>query len=167
MTSKGPTPSSEAASRRMARTGQRDTTAEMRIRRRLHALGLRYRVDYPLPNQPRRRADIAFTRARIAIFVDGCFWHGCPEHGTTPKSNIAFWRDKIETNQRRDQDTNARLEEAGWKVVRVWEHEDPGEVVVRLHRLVKMRLAMIEHKTPIAGLIDGDDTQSLSVYPFV
>jgi len=129
---KGPTPSSESASRRMANTGQRDTPAEMKIRRRLHRMGLRYRVDFPVLDRPRRRADIAFTRARVTVFVDGCFWHGCPEHGTWPKSNADFWRDKIETNRRRDRDTDERLAAAGWKVIRVWEHEDPDEAAERI-----------------------------------
>jgi DNA mismatch endonuclease (patch repair protein) len=77
----------------------------------------------PLLAKPRRTADIVFTRWRIAIFVDGCFWHGCPIHGTRPKSNAAFWREKIAVNVARDEDTNHRLEELGWLVVRIWEHE--------------------------------------------
>lgn len=129
--------SSKSASRRMANTGQRDTSAEMKIRRRLHRMGLRYRVDFPVLNRPRRRADIAFTRARVAVFVDGCFWHGCPEHGTWPKSNADFWREKIETNRRRDQDTDERLAAAGWKVIRVWEHEDPDEAAERIATAVR------------------------------
>ena len=102
-------------------------------------MGLRYRVDYPVLNRPRRRADIAFTKARVAVFVDGCFWHGCPIHGTWPKSNAEFWRDKIETNRRRDRDTNERLESAGWKVIRVWEHEDPEEAAKRIASAVRER----------------------------
>lgn len=138
---KGLIPSSELASRRMRLTGQRDTSAEMRIRRRLHGMGFRYRVDFPVLKRPRRRADLAFTRVQVAVFVDGCFWHGCPEHGTWPKSNVEFWREKIETNRRRDLDTNERLKAAGWEVVRVWEHEDPDEVVERIAELVRSRLA--------------------------
>lgn len=107
---------------------QRDTAAEVALRSLLHRRGLRFRVHYPLPNL-RRRADIAFPRLRIAVFVDGCFWHGCPEHGTWPKRNADWWREKIEANRRRDADTDARLGDQGWKVVRIWEHE-PAEVVV-------------------------------------
>ena len=132
-----PIPSSKAASKRMAATGQRDTPPEMELRRRLHAMGFRYRVDYPVLLKPRRRADMAFTKARVAVFVDGCFWHGCPEHGTWPKSNARFWREKIETNCRRDLDTNERLKLAGWKVIRVWEHEDPEKAAMRVARAVR------------------------------
>jgi DNA mismatch endonuclease (patch repair protein) len=103
---------------------QRDTAAEMALRSLLHRRGLRFRVHYALPSL-RRRADIAFPRQRIAVFVDGCFWHGCPEHATWPKQNADWWRDKIEANRRRDADTDARLKEQGWSVVRVWEHEAP------------------------------------------
>ena len=130
-------PSSESASRRMSNTGQRDTPAEMKIRRRLHGMELRYRVDFPVLKGLRRRADIVFTKVRVAVFVDGCFWHGCPEHGTWPKSNAGFWRDKIETNGRRDRDTDERLAAAGWKVIRVWEHEDPDETAERIARIVR------------------------------
>ncbi|MCG7932709.1 MAG: very short patch repair endonuclease [Candidatus Thiodiazotropha lotti] len=131
--------SSEAASHRMSRTGQRDTSAEMRIRRLLHAAGLRYRVDYLVLNRPRRKADIAFTRIRVAVFIDGCYWHGCPEHGTWPKANARFWREKIETNRVRDLDTNTRLEAEGWRVIRVWEHEEPREVVKKIIDVVRAR----------------------------
>jgi len=78
---------------------------------------------------------------QVAVFVDGCFWHGCPEHGTWPKSNIEFWREKIETNRRRDLDTNERLKAAGWEVVRVWEHENPDAAAERIAGLVRSRLA--------------------------
>lgn len=119
-----PKPSSQAASDRMAATGQRDTKAELKIRKVLYARGLRYRVDYPILKNPQRRADLAFLGPKVAVFVDGCFWHGCPEHGTWPKANAEFWRDKIETNQQRDRDTNRRLEADGWHVIRIWEHEE-------------------------------------------
>jgi len=118
-----PAASSPDALRRMKSQRQRDTAAETALRSLLHRRGLRFRVHYPLPNL-RRRADIAFPRLRIAIFVDGCFWHGCPEHRTFPKQNASWWRDKIEANRRRDTDTNAKLGQQGWSVIRVWEHED-------------------------------------------
>ncbi|MCU1676536.1 MAG: very short patch repair endonuclease [Frankiales bacterium] len=114
---------SEAVSRRMARTGRRDTAPELALRSELHRRGLRFRVDFPPIRGVRRRADVVFTRKRVAVFVDGCFWHSCPLHGTWPKKNRAWWREKIEANVRRDRDTNERLMEAGWSVVRVWEHE--------------------------------------------
>lgn len=96
----------------------------MALRRELHARGLRYRVNFPLPGMPRRRADIAFTRAKVAVFVDGCFWHGCPEHGTAPKNNATWWATKLARNAERDRETDRHLRDAGWAVVRVWEHEN-------------------------------------------
>ncbi len=134
-----PSPSSEAVSRRMSATGQRDTPPELEIRKRLFAKGLRYRVDYPVLTKPRRRGDIVFPRIKVAIFVDGCFWHGCPLHGTWPKANEEFWRKKIETNRSRDADTDRRLRKDGWMVIRVWEHEAPDEVAERILKAVKER----------------------------
>lgn len=111
----------------MTRQRQRDTKPEVAIRSALHRAGFRYRVNYqPLPGL-RRRADIAFPRKRVAVFVDGCFWHGCPDHATWPKENASWWREKIEANVRRDRDTDARLSSAGWTVIRIWEHEDTDE----------------------------------------
>lgn len=129
-----PKPSSPEVSRRFRRTRQTGTSAEMAIRRELHRRGFRYRVGYKVSSKPRRVADIVFTRYRLAIFIDGCFWHGCPTHGTWPKNNAAFWRDKIEANRQRDYDTNRRLAVAGWHVLRVWEHEAPVEAADRIER---------------------------------
>jgi DNA mismatch endonuclease, patch repair protein len=131
MASRGtPAATSPEALRRMKSQRQRDTAAEKLVRSLLHRSGFRFRVQYPLPNL-RRRADVAFPRLRIAVFIDGCFWHGCPEHGTWPKQNDEWWREKIDTNRRRDLDTDAKLSEQGWLVVRVWEHEE-AEVAVAL-----------------------------------
>ena len=105
----------------------RDTSPELRVRRLLHARGLRYRVDVP-PIGGRRRADIVFTRAKTAIFIDGCYWHGCPEHATLPKSNTSYWLPKLKRNIERDRETDARLRESGWTVRRFWEHEPPDQV---------------------------------------
>ena len=130
-------PSSANVSRRMARTGRRDTKPELELRRALFARGLRYRVDAPdRSRQYAGAADIVFAAAKVAVFVDGCFWHGCPDHATWPKANEEFWREKIETNRLRDRDTDRRLAEAGWSVVRVWEHEDarPGRRPTRENR---------------------------------
>jgi len=96
------------------------------LRRELFRRGLRYRVDVTVLKQPRRVADIVFPKQRIAVFVDGCFWHGCPEHATWPKQNAGFWQQKIGTNRIRDADTSERLQQLGWTVLRFWEHEDPG-----------------------------------------
>jgi DNA mismatch endonuclease (patch repair protein) len=108
---------------------RRDTKPELAIRKQLFAQGARYRVDYPLWFDRRRRADIVFPKQRIAIFIDGCFWHGCTEHYTAPKANMEFWSEKVSGNRSRDQDTNERLAQAGWLVLRFWEHETPGGVV--------------------------------------
>jgi DNA mismatch endonuclease (patch repair protein) len=108
---------------------QRDTSPEIAVRRILHAHGLRYRVDVRPEPGIRRRADIVFPRRKLAVFIDGCFWHGCPQHGSRSfKTNAAFWELKIERNMARDLDTTARLEAAGWRVLRFWEHLDPATV---------------------------------------
>jgi DNA mismatch endonuclease (patch repair protein) len=118
-------PPSPVTSVRMERGRQKNTGAEVALRSELHRRGLRYRVHYEIIKKPRRVADVAFTGPKIAIFVDGCFWHGCPEHATWPKHNAEFWREKIEANRARDADTNARLAGIGWTVLRFWEHESP------------------------------------------
>lgn len=129
-------PSSLESSRRMAKVRQKGTEAELSLRRELFRMGLRYRVNYRVLHKPRRVADLAFPRLRIAGFVDGCFWHGCPIHATWPKQNADFWRKKIETNQARDTDTDARLREQGWQVIRVWEHDPSPDAARRIARLV-------------------------------
>lgn len=134
-----PAASSVEARHRMRSVRRADTACEVAIRRVLHARGLRYRVDVaPLPGL-RRRADLVFAGPRVAVYVDGCFWHGCPTHATWPKANAEFWRNKIETNRRRDADTDARLAAEGWTVVRVWEHEDPAEASERIIEAVRKR----------------------------
>lgn len=134
-----PVPSSELASRRMKNTPTRDTPAELAIRRLLHSMGLRYRVDVRADPALRRRADVVFSRAKVAVFVDGCFWHACPDHGTSPKSNAAWWEEKLRTNVARDRDTDQRLRSAGWAVVRVWEHEDPASAAAAIAEVVAAR----------------------------
>ena len=119
-------------------TRRRDTPGELALRSALHALGLRYRVDTTLP-QTRRRADIAFGRSRVVVFVDGCFWHGCPEHGTWPKANADWWRAKITANVARDRDTDARLRKGGWGVLRFWAHEDMEVAAKRVAKIVLKR----------------------------
>lgn len=107
----------------MQATKRRDTAPELALRKELHKRGLRFRVDMaPIPGL-RRRADVVFTRRRVAVYVDGCFWHRCPQHATDPKSNVRWWAAKLEANVRRDRDTDIRLAAAGWTVVRIWEHE--------------------------------------------
>lgn len=115
----------------------RDTTPEMAVRRLLHAQGLRYRVDIrPVP-EIRRRADIVFTRRKVAVFIDGCFWHGCPEHGRTQfQRNETYWTAKIAANCLRDDETTQLLRESGWRVLRFWEHQDPVEVAQEIANAV-------------------------------
>lgn len=128
--------SSSDASRRMAKVRQKGTDAEMALRQELHRIGLRYRIDYDVLRKPRRVADVAFPGRKIAVFVDGCFWHGCPEHATWPKQNAEFWRQKIEANRRRDADTNERLRRLGWTVLRFWSHESPAEAAQTVAHVV-------------------------------
>ncbi|WP_461005731.1 very short patch repair endonuclease [Streptomyces capparidis] len=125
----------------MSRQKSRDTQVELALRSALHAAGLRYRVHRRPVKGVRREADIVFTSARVAVFVDGCFWHGCPEHATWPQNNAAFWRTKIEGNRTRDRDTDARFAEAGWLAVRVWEHEAVEAAAVRIREIVESRRA--------------------------
>jgi DNA mismatch endonuclease (patch repair protein) len=105
---------------------------ELEIRSALHRLGLRYSIDAPVVAGLRRRADLVFRTRRVAVFVDGCFWHACPEHATFPKANALWWRAKLAANRVRDLDTDRRLADAGWKVVRVWEHEQTADAVARI-----------------------------------
>ncbi|WP_307869172.1 very short patch repair endonuclease [Nocardiopsis sp. B62] len=126
------TATSEAARATMRANKGRDTGPELLLRSLLHARGLRYRVNArPLPELA-RTADVVFRKARVAVFVDGCYWHGCPEHHRPAKRRADFWRDKIEGNQARDTDTNERLRAQGWTVVRVWEHETPESALERV-----------------------------------
>jgi DNA mismatch endonuclease (patch repair protein) len=118
---------------------ERDTGIEREIRSRLHARGLRFRVHRRLLKGSRREVDVVFPGAKVAVFVDGCFWHGCPEHGTWPRNNADFWRRKIEGNVKRDRDTDARLEADGWTVLRVWEHEAPADAAARIADAVECR----------------------------
>jgi DNA mismatch endonuclease, patch repair protein len=123
----------------MSRQRRRDTDPEVLLRRRLHRLGYRFRVNYPLPGRRRRTIDIAFTRAKVAVFVDGCFWHACPEHATWPRANSAWWREKLEKNRARDAETDELLKEAGWRVVRVWEHADVDEALEEVLEVLPAR----------------------------
>jgi DNA mismatch endonuclease (patch repair protein) len=120
----------------MSKLGRRDTLPELAIRSELHRRGLRFRVDRAPLAGLRSRADIVFGPARVAVYVDGCFWHSCPEHGTMPKANAEWWERKLKRNQERDAETDRRLREEGWEVVRIWEHEDPVEATDRIIRVL-------------------------------
>lgn len=117
----------------------RDTTPELALRSLLHAMGLRYRVNRRPVSDVRRTADIVFGPSRVAVFVDGCFWHRCPEHGNVPKANADYWAPKLARNVERDRETDRLLRKAGWRVVRVWEHEDAQRASVKIARLVDSR----------------------------
>ena len=119
----------------------RDTVPEMAVRRLVHAAGLRYRVDArPLPDL-NRRADLVFSRAKVAVFIDGCFWHGCPCHHTTAKTNAEFWAEKVRRNRERDAETDHLLRQAGWTVIRVWEHEEAAAVAELVITAVRVQPA--------------------------
>ena len=127
-TSSAPHPSSPGVSARMARQARRDTKPELALRSALHRQGLRFRVDYHVPGMARRTIDVAFPGKKVALFVDGCFWHGCPLHGTYPTANADWWAEKIAANRRRDVETTEHLRGLGWQVLRLWEHDLPDGV---------------------------------------
>jgi DNA mismatch endonuclease (patch repair protein) len=118
----------------------RDTKPELALRSAVHRLGLRYRVSAKPLAELRRTADLVFPRAKVAVFLDGCFWHGCPEHHTVASANARFWADKVEGNRVRDRDTDGRLAAAGWVSVRIWEHEDPQLAARKVQEIVRARV---------------------------
>lgn len=125
----------------MQATPQRDTRPELTLRKALHRRGLRFFVHRCPVEGLRREADIVFPRARLAVFLDSCFWHGCPDHVTWPKANAAWWRNKIEVTRARDRDTDMRLVAAGWIALRIWEHEPAEEAADRVAMHVQGRRA--------------------------
>ncbi|OZF00535.1 very short patch repair endonuclease [Rhodococcoides fascians] len=125
-----------ATSARLSKQRRRDTKPEVALRRELHRLGLRYFVDRAPLKGMRRRADIVFPRRKVAVYVDGCFWHSCPVHATKPRNNAQWWADKLAANVARDRDTDDRLQTEGWTVVRIWEHEPVSDAAALvLHAL--------------------------------
>lgn len=140
--------SSAARRRNMQAIRSRDTTPERLIRRLVHANGLRYRVAArPLPDL-RRTADMVFRPARVAVFIDGCYWHGCPQHYVPPKTNPGYWSDKVARNIARDRDTDQRLTKAGWTVLRFWEHEPPEHCAAHITDEVERRRSTIQREKP-------------------
>ncbi len=130
-----PVASTPGIARSMRGNRRRDTSPERRLRSALHSRGWRFRVDLPVLTESKRtRPDLAFTRKRVAVFVDGCFWHCCPEHGRPPLSNTAYWGPKLARNAQRDQWDTERLQAAGWRVVRVWEHVPLEDAVADVER---------------------------------
>ncbi|MFF4306416.1 very short patch repair endonuclease [Streptomyces sp. NPDC001601] len=141
--------SSAARRRNMQAIRSRDTTPERLVRRLVHAQGLRYRVAArPLPGL-RRTADMVFRPAKVAVFIDGCYWHGCPEHYVSPKTNPGYWSDKVARNMTRDRDTDERLRAAGWLVLRFWEHESAEESSAAICQAVISR-------RPVSGAGEAD-----------
>lgn len=134
-----PKSTSVADSVRNAAIPSLDTRDERVLRSRLHSLGLRFRLHCRVVPGTKRSVDIVFPTARVAVFVDGCFWHRCPIHYRPPKGNAAWWEDKIGRNVVRDLDTTARLEEVGWHVIRVWSHEPVEEAALRIYAKVRSR----------------------------
>lgn len=117
---------------------KRDTRPEVALRSSLHRAGLRFRRDYPIRVPGRRpiRVDVAFTHARVAVFVDGCFWHSCPEHSNMPRANRSYWEPKLARNVQRDAQADAELAELGWHAIRVWEHERPTDAAQRVRKVL-------------------------------
>ena len=136
---KPPPASSEAARAVMRANRATDTSPEIRVRSAVHALGLRFRKHRAPLSGLRCRADLVFPRERVAVFVDGCFWHGCAQHGRLPKTNRSYWRPKIGRNVARDRRNNQALAQAGWVVIRAWEHEAAGDVAQRVAEVVAGR----------------------------
>ena len=129
-----PTPTSLAVTKKMRSNRRSDTTPEVLLRSLLHRSGLRFRKDYAirLPSGKVTHSDIAFPRRKVAVFVDGCFWHCCPEHGTIPKSNQAYWVPKLRENVERDKSVTEGLLSEGWQVIRIWEHMHPVDAAKQI-----------------------------------
>ena len=133
-----PTAISKVVSGAMRSMPEHSTGPEMAVRRLLFAKGLRYRVQYPVPGAPLRSIDIAFPGKKLAVFIDGCFWHGCAEHRNIPSHNRDWWQNKIDQNRSRDRDTDEKLRNAGWLVLRYWEHDSPERIVSEIHDVIGM-----------------------------
>lgn len=134
--------SSDATRRSMQGNRGRDTKPELAVRSAVHRRGIRYRVSVRPQPEFARTADLVLRKTRIAVFVDGCFWHGCPDHRTQPATNSRFWADKIARNIERDTETTEYLQQSGWTVLRFWEHEDPEAVADRVQQAVQSALAL-------------------------
>ena len=128
------TPPTVVVRRQMQSQKTTGTGIEMAVRKRLHAQGYRYRVNCKLLPDRRFKGDIVWLGRRLVVFLDGCFWHGCPLHGTTPKSNTEWWEVKITANRERDRLVNELLCDRGWTVLRFWEHDDPVAVAGSIAR---------------------------------
>jgi DNA mismatch endonuclease (patch repair protein) len=133
-----PEPTSPAATKIGVANRRRDTRPEVRLRSELHRRGLRFRKDLLVrTTHAKTRVDICFTRVRVAVFVDGCFWHGCPDHQHVPKRNTGYWAPKLAANVDRDRRVDRAFRADGWWVLRVWEHEDPRSAAERIESIVR------------------------------
>ncbi|GAA1899049.1 very short patch repair endonuclease [Williamsia serinedens] len=122
-------PPTDVVRRQMSSQKTSGTSIEVEVRRRLHAMGFRFRVDQKLLSDHRFRGDLSWRGRRLVVFLDGCFWHGCPSHGNLPKRNSDWWRRKFDANRERDRKVDSLLAERGWTVLRFWEHESADEIV--------------------------------------
>ena len=135
-----PFPSSPAATATMKANRRSGTRPEEELRSALHRKGLRFRKDLYLKiGNVRTKADVVFPRQRIAVYLDGCFWHRCPEHGQLPQANRSYWKPKLERNAQRDEEVSQALRKDGWIVIRIWEHEELDPAVQRINRAVRER----------------------------
>lgn len=157
-----PVPSSPSVSARMSAARRADTSPELALRSALHRRGYRFRLQRPLAFDRRRRADIVFPKERVAVFVDGCFWHSCPQHGTMPKANRAWWEAKLERNRERDADTDRRLADDGWCSVRVWEHEAPESAADRVIECVRQQREALGLPPRSAGCVRRGERSATS-----
>lgn len=132
----------------MARFGRRDTAPELAVRRELHRRGRRFFVDRPVSTRCRVRPDLVFPRARVAVFVDGCFWHFCPDHTHLPKADAELWHRKLLANRQRDARNEAILVREGWRVVRGWEHDDPADTADRVEGVLDQWHAIARRAEP-------------------
>jgi DNA mismatch endonuclease (patch repair protein) len=141
-----PIPKDAAVTAVMRANRKTNSGPERRIRSRLHAAGLRYRIYLSINVEGQRiRPDIVFTRRKLAVFVDGCFWHACPDHGTMPSHNPDYWLPKLGTNVRRDRLVDGLLRQAGWRVLRIWEHTDSAEAAQAI-ALVAMEIQAVDER---------------------
>lgn len=133
-----PEPKDAAATKTAKGNKRSDTRPEVAVRSELHRRGLRFRKDLAIAAGARTvRPDVVFPRAKVAVFVDGCFWHCCPEHGVVPRTNVDYWFPKLRRNVERDGEVDAALANEGWRVVRIWEHEDSAVAASAIERLVR------------------------------
>lgn len=152
---RAPAAPSEAVSRHLSRMPVKDTGPELRLRSAMHGLGMRFRVSSRLPGRP----DIVLTRARVAVFVDGCFWHACPSHGVVPKHNREWWTAKLARNVERDREKDDALRDLGWIVVHVWEHEDAVQAAAGIRELWLSQLRFSKHVPTATELGQVGDAQ--------